>query len=430
MALSDMKCRNAKPGPALRKLSDGGGLQLWVQPTGGRLWRLAYRFGGKQKLLALGVYPITSLADARQGRDAAKRQLAAGVDPSQAKKQAKAIQGASGDTFRVIAEEYVSKLKKEGRANTTISKIEWLLSFAYPTLGNQSVKEIGAPAILRVLREVEARGRYESARRLRSTIGSVFRYATATARAEGDPTFALKGALIKPIVTPRAAVTDPEALGALLRAIESFDGQPSTHAALKLMALLFPRPGELRAAEWVEFDFDHAVWTIPADRTKTRKTHKVPLSTQAADILEDLQAVTGRGRLVFPSVRTTSRPISENTLNAALRRLGYGKEEATAHGFRATASSLLNESGHWHPDAIERQLAHVERNDVRRAYARGTHWEQRVRMMQWWADYLDELKNAPPKHLPHSVYRVRRGWSSDPGFAYSADLSPRKRSGS
>ena len=189
MSLTDVRCRNAKPGDALRKLSNGGGLQLWVQPTGARLWRLAYRFGGKQKLLALGVYPATSLADARHAREDAKRHLAAGVDPSQAKKQAKAILGESGDTFRTIAEEYVSKLRQEGRANTTISKIEWLLAFAYPTLGNQSTKEIGAPAILRVLREVEARGRYESARRLRSMIGSVFRYATATARADGDPTF-------------------------------------------------------------------------------------------------------------------------------------------------------------------------------------------------------------------------------------------------
>ena len=368
-----------------------------MQPTGARLWRLAYRFAGKQKLLAFGVYPTISLADARQGRDAAKRLLAAGVDPSEAKKQAKAIQSEVGDTFRVIAEEYVSKLRRVGRADTTITKIEWLLSFAYPTLGSRSIKEIGAPDILRVLRDVETRGRHESARRLRSTIGSVFRYAVATARAEGDPTFALKGALIKPTVKPRAAVTDPKALGALLRAIDSFDGQPSTHAALKLMALLFPRPGELRAAEWTEFDFDNAVWTIPADRTKMRRPHRVPLSTQATAVFKELHAITGRGDLVFPSVRTATRAISDNTLNAALRRLGYTKDEATAHGFRATASSLLNESGEWHPDAIERQLGHVENNDVRRAYARGEHWDQRVKMMQWWGDYLDALQSAPVK---------------------------------
>jgi integrase len=405
MSLTDMKCRNAKPGPALRKISDGGGLQLWVQPTGARLWRLAYRFAGKQKLLAFGVYPTISLADARQGRDAAKRLLAAGVDPSEAKKRAKAIQSEVGDTFRVIAEEYVSKLRREGRADTTMTKIEWLLSFAYPTLGSRSIKEIGAPDILRVLRDVETRGRHESARRLRSTIGSVFRYAVATARAEGDPTFALKGALIKPTVKPRAAVTDPKALGALLRAIDSFDGQPSTHAALKLMALLFPRPGELRAAEWTEFDFDNAVWTIPADRTKMRRPHRVPLSTQATAVFKELHAITGRGDLVFPSVRTATRAISDNTLNAALRRLGYTKDEATAHGFRATASSLLNESGEWHPDAIERQLGHVENNDVRRAYARGEHWDQRVKMMQWWGDYLDALKSAPVKSRAQFAFR-------------------------
>lgn len=405
MSLTDMKCRNAKPGPALRKISDGGGLQLWVQPTGARLWRLAYRFAGKQKLLAFGVYPTISLADARQGRDDAKRLLAAGVDPSEAKKQAKAIQSEVGDTFRVIAEEYVSKLRREGRADTTIIKIEWLLSFSYPTLGSRSIKEIGAPDILRVLRDVETRGRHESARRLRSTIGSVFRYAVATARAEGDPTFALKGALIKPSVKSRAAVTDPKALGALLRAIDSFDGQPSTHAALKLMALLFPRPGELRAAEWTEFDFDNAVWAIPADRTKMRRPHRVPLSTQATAVFKELHAITGRGDLVFPSVRTATRAISDNTLNAALRRLGYTKDEATAHGFRATASSLLNESGEWHPDAIERQLGHVENNDVRRAYARGEHWDQRVKMMQWWSDYLDALKSAPVKLRAHFASR-------------------------
>ncbi|MFZ5835077.1 MAG: tyrosine-type recombinase/integrase [Pseudomonadota bacterium] len=409
MSLTDMKCRNTKAGPALRKLSDGGGLQLWVQPTGARLWRLAYRFGGKQKLLALGVYPVTSLAGARQGRDAAKQLLASGVDPSQAKKQTKAARAAFGDSFRVIAEEYVSKLKQEGRAGITISKIEWLLSFAYPTIGNQPIKEIGAPDILLVLREIEMRGRHESARRLRSIIGSVFRYAVATARAEADPTFALKGALVRPTVTPRAAVTDPKALGALLRTIDSFDGQPSTHAALKLMALLFPRPGELRAAEWKEFDFDNEVWTIPATHTKMRRAHRVPLPAQAIAILKELHQITGRGVILFPGIRDEMRPISDNTLNAALRRLGYTKDEVTAHGFRATASALMNESGKWHPDAIERQLAHVENNDVRRAYARGEHWDERVRMMQWWADYLDTLKSTSDKILASDISIARRG---------------------
>jgi len=391
MPLSDLKCRNARPGPKLRKLSDGGGLQLWVQPTGSRLWRLAYRFGGKQKLLALGVYPIVSLKDARQEREEAKRLLFAGIDPSQQRKEeAQRL----GDTFRVVADEYIAKLAKEGRAERTLSKVSWMLSIAYPTLGERSIREIDAPAVLDVLRGVEARGRHETARRLRSTIGSVFRYAIATARADTDPTIALKGALVSPKVNSYAAIIDPEKLGGLLRAIDGFEGQPSTHAALKLMPILFPRPGELRAAEWSEFDFDAAVWKVPAGRMKMRREHRVPLPMQAIVILEGLREVTGKGVLVFPSVRSMDRPISDGTLNAALRRLGYTKDEVTAHGFRASASSLLNESGKWHPDAIERQLSHIESDEVRRAYARAEHWKERVEMMKWWADYLDELKSA------------------------------------
>lgn len=397
MPLSDLKCRNARNTNKLQKLSDGGGLQLWVPPTGSRLWRLAYRFDGKQKLLALGIYPGVSLAEARQARDDAKRLLAKGIDPLQAKKEAKTV-AAPKDTFRTIAEEYLARLEKEGRADATITKTKWLLEFAYPTLGALSVTGIGSPAILEVLRRVEARGHYETARRLRSTIGTVFRYAIATARAQNDPTAALRDALIRPQVTPRAAITDPPAFGALLRAIDAFDGHPGTLAALQLMALLFPRPGELRASEWGEFDLDKAVWSLPAARMKMRRPHRVPLSHQAVVILRQMRSLDDTGTLLFPSVRTASRPISDGTLNAALRRLGYGKDEVTAHGFRATASTLLNESGKWHPDAIERQLAHVEGNDVRRAYARGEYWEERVAMMQWWANYLDELRNTPYEH--------------------------------
>lgn len=392
MALSDLKCRNARPESKLRKLSDGGGLQLWVQPSGARLWRLAYRFNGKQKVLALGGYPVISLSEARLARDEAKRLLGSGVDPAQERKLNKA--DAARDGFRAIGEEYVDKLKKEGRADATIIKINWLLDFAYPTIGHRCIREIDAVEILSVLRTVEVRGRYETARRLRSTIGGVFRYAIATARANADPTLALRGALIRPIVTPRAAITDPIALGGLLRAIDTFDGQPTTRLALKLMALLFPRPGELRAAAWEEIDFDTLVWTIPEARMKMRRAHRVPLSRQAVNILAELRDISGFATLLFPSVRTASRPMSDNTLNAALRRLGYGKEEATAHGFRATASTLLNESGKWHPDAIERQLSHIESNEIRRAYARAEHWQERVTMMQWWADYLDQLRNA------------------------------------
>jgi integrase len=299
-----------------------------------------------------------------------------------------------GDSFNEVAKEYMDKQRREGRSESTLSKTEWLLDFARPILGPMSVKAIRPVDVLAVLRTVERRGRYESARRLRSTIGAVCRYAVATARADADPTVALAGALTTPTVKSRSAITDPKQFGALLRAIDAFEGQPPTKAALQLMALLFPRPGELRAAVWAEFDLDNAVWIIPAERMKMRRPHRIPLSRQAIKILRDLHEITGTGPIAFPSVRTADRPISEGTMNAALRRLGYSKDEATPHGFRATASTLLNESGRWNPDAIERQLAHIESDDVRRAYARGEHWDERVRMMTWWADYLDELKST------------------------------------
>lgn len=392
MPLTDVACRAAKPGPKVRKLSDMAGLQLWVMPNGSRLWRFAYRFSGKQKLLSIGRYPDVSLADARMARENAKALLAEGRDPSASKQLAKLINAAAKDNFQAVAGEYVEKLEQEGRAASTIVKIKWLLSFAYPTLGAISVRSIRPIDVLAVLRQVEQRGRRETARRLRSTIGTVIRYAVATARAEIDPTLALQGALTAPIVKPRAALVQPAGVGALLRAIDGFDGQPTTQAALQLMAFLFPRPGELRAAEWQEFDLKAGVWAIPASRTKMRRPHKVPLSPQALAVMSALREITGAGKLLFPSVRTVLRPISENTMNAALRRLGYSKDEATSHGFRATASTLLNESGLWSADAIERQLGHIEGNDIRRAYARGEHWDERVNMMNWWGKYLDQLK--------------------------------------
>ncbi len=269
--------------------------------------------------------------------------------------------------MEVVTREYVTKLRREGRAETTIEKIDWLLSFALPTPGPMSVKDIRPIEILTILQRVEKRGRYETARRMRSTIGAVCRYAIATARATVDPTAPLQGALTAAKVKSRAAVTDPKAFGALLRAVDGFTGQHTTRAALKLMALLFPRPGELRMSTWEEFDLEGAVWTIPAGRTKMRREHRVPLARQAVEILRDLKAITGHGSLAFPCVRATRQPLAENTMNAALRRLGYYQDQATPHGFRASAATLLNESGLWHADAIERQLGHVESDDVRRA---------------------------------------------------------------
>jgi integrase len=277
----------------------------------------------------------------------------------------------------------------------TLAKKRWLLDFAYPAIGERPIAQITALEVLAVLRKVEARGRYETARRLRSTCGMVFRYAIATGRAERDPSVDLRGALTTPKVIHRAAIVDPAGIGALLRAIEDYDGLPLTKAALKLAPLVFVRPGELRKAEWAEFDLEHAEWRIPATKMKMRRLHRVPLSKQALAIVRDLQALSRGGRWLFPSVPSISRPMSENTLNAALRRLGYSKAQMTAHGFKGMASTRLNEMGCWNPDAIERQLAHQESDDVRRAYMHAAeYWPERVRMMQAWADYLDELRDA------------------------------------
>jgi integrase len=393
MALKDVGVRSAKPGPKPRKLSDGGGLHVLLQPTGGKLWRLAYRFAGKQKTLALGVYPAVSLEEARRHRDAAKKLLARSIDPSVQRKADKHA-GKEG-TFRAIAEEVIAKLEREGRAQATLNKKRWLLDFAFPAFGDRPASEITARELLALLREIEGRGLYETAKRLRSTCGMVFRYAIATGRAERDPSLDLRGALTSPLVSHRATVVDPTAIGALLRAIEGFDGQPTTHAALRLAPYVFVRPGELRQAEWAEFDLDAAVWSIPANKMKMRRAHRVPLSRQSLAILTGLRELTGNGRWLFPSIRSFARPISENTLNAALRRLGYGTEEMCVHGFRGMASTRLNEMGRWNPDAIERQLAHQEANAVRRAYTHSAEfWSERVLMMQAWADYLDGLREG------------------------------------
>ncbi|MDK9697820.1 MAG: tyrosine-type recombinase/integrase [Siculibacillus sp.] len=397
MPLNDAAIRSAKPKEKPYKLSDSGGLYLLVNPNGSRLWRLKYRLATKERLLSIGAYPTISLAKAREKRDAAKTDLAAGLDPSSLKRQKKLVATIlTANTFNALAGELIEKAKREGRAPITIAKTEWLLGMAYPELGNRPIAEITPAEVLAILQRVERRGHHETATRLRSKIGAVFRYAIATARAENDPTFALRGALVAPKVQHRAAITDPKGLGALLRAVDDFQGQTITKAALQLLILLFPRPGELRSATWAEFDLPAAVWTIPASRMKMRRPHRVPLSRQALEILGELRELTGRSEHVFPCVRTVRRAMSENTMNAALRRIGYSKDEVTAHGFRATASTLLNESGKWNSDAIERQLAHIDTNEVRRAYARGEHWSERVSMMQWWADHLHELRKLSP----------------------------------
>lgn len=393
--LSDMAVRKAGPRAKPYKLTDGGGLYLLVKPTGHRYWRMDYQFTGKRTTIALGVYPTVTLAEARVKRLEIKRQLAEGDNPAFKRKIEKLAGSlAQADTFKSVAEEWLNKAEREGRAEVTMRKLRWLLDFAYPILGDRKVAEIKAPELLAVLRTVEQRGHYETARRLRSTCGQVFRYAIATGRADRDVSADLRGALIVPKVTHRAAIITPTEVGVLLRAIDAYSGYPITHAALRLAPHVFVRPGELRHAEWTEFDVARMVWTIPADKTKMRVAHKVPLTRQVVAILDELREISGAHRFLFPAQGKRDRPMCENTINLALRRMGFDSKTMTAHGFRALASTLLNEQGQWNPDAIERQLGHAELDGVRRAYARGEHWDERVRMMAHWSEHLDQLKSG------------------------------------
>ncbi len=400
MTLTDTICRSAKAADKPRKLSDSGGLHLFVSPTGGRLWRMAYRFDGKQKQLSFGAYPAVSLKDARTRRDEAKVLLAAGFDPAAQRKQERVESDAlSKHTFRVLGTEYLAKLEAEGRADSTVSSAKWLLEdFAYPALGDRPIAQIKPAEVLELLKKVEGRGTFETARRLRGICSRVFRYAVSTQKAEIDPTHPLRGALIAPKTRHHSAIIEPTAIGALLRAIYDYQGNVLTAAGLKLAAFTFVRPGELRLMEWREIDLESAIWSIPAERMKMRRPHKVPLARQALAVLDEIRPFTGSGRYVFPSLRSDERGMSENTLNAALRRMGFDKGEMTSHGFRAMAATRLNEMGTWSADAIERQLAHQDANAIRRAYTHAAeYWGERVRMMQVWADYLDELRTAPAR---------------------------------
>ncbi len=389
-------------GRRIRKLRDDKGLYLWVYDDGRKYWRLRYYWRTKEKNLALGVYPQVSLKAARAQRDEARKLIAADIDPAHARKLEKLAKGAAtANTFKVIAEEWVAKGKREGKAPATINKLEWLLRLVYPLLGDRPISEIEPPELLAALRTIERRGRYETAKRMRSTCGAVFRYAIATARASRDPSADLKDALTSHKAKHHASITEPDAIGALLRAIDGYDGQPETRLGLKLLALTFVRPGELRFSEWSEFDVAAKEWRIPSERMKMRSPHRVPLSTQALVVLEELHPLTGRSCYLFPSVRSLTRPMSENTLNAALRRLGYTTDDMTAHGFRSMASTRLNEmrlkrngqTTHWPSEAIERQLAHQERNKIRAAYTSDLeYWDDRVEIMQAWADHLDALR--------------------------------------
>ena len=396
MALTDVAIRQAKPREKPYKMGDSLGLFLLVQPTGGKYWRIKYRINGKEKKLAIGAYPDVGISEARRLRDVAREQLAEGKDPAREKlREKRQALLEMNNSFGAIADEFCRKRRLDGHrgwAESTATRSEYLLSQLSLTIGALPVTDIEPIDVLDAVRKIEARGNYESARRTLQLASNVFRYAVATARLKSDPTRDLRGALIVPKVTHYGAITDPEKLGRLLLAIEGYDGHGVVKLALHIAPHVFVRPGELRHARWEEIDLDAAVWTIPAEKTKMRKPHHVPLSRQTIGLFRLLQAVSGKQGYAFPSMRSWRRPLSDNTLNAALRRLGYSTDEMTAHGFRATASTLLNESGKWSPDAIERALAHGPKDRVRAAYHRGTHWEERVKMAQWWSDFLDRLR--------------------------------------
>ncbi len=391
--LTDTKVRTTKPTEKPQKLFDGGGLFLLVTPTGGRLWRFKYRFGGSEKLLSIGTYPETSLAEARQRRDQASALLANGIDPSETKKAQKAAGNQETETFEIIAREWYAKFSPSwatSHAKTTIRRLEL---FIFPWLGARPVKTITAPELLAALRRIEAKGALETAHRVKQVCGQVFRYAIATGRAERDPSGDLRGAIPPASGKHMATITDPKEIAGLLRSIDDYRGGIVTRCALQLAPLVFVRPGELRQAEWSEFNLETAEWRIPAEKMKAGAVHIVPLSRQALDILREIHPLTGHGRYVFPSPRTDSRPMSSNAILSALRRMGYAKDEMSGHGFRSMASTLLNEQG-WNRDAIERQLAHAERNSVRAAYNYAEFMPERKKMMQAWADYLEGIKSG------------------------------------
>lgn len=398
--LTDIQVKTAKPRENDYKLSDGFGLHLLVTPTGGKLWRLQYRFADKQKLLAFGSYPAVSLSDARQRRDDARKLLANGVDPSDVKKAQKAARGEqAANTFEVVARDWHDKFAPTWAESHAYWVLRRLEQYVFPDIGPRPIAELKAPDVLKMLRRIEGVA-LETAHRVKFVCGQIFRYAVGTGRAERDPTADLKGLLPPRSKKHHAAITDPKEVAGLLRAIDGFNGTFTVKCALQLAPLVFLRPGELRQAEWSEFDLDAGEWNIPIGRMKLKKRikeersgekHLVPLSTQAVAILKELQALTGQSRYVFPSARSFARPMSNMAINAALDRMGF-KGEMTAHGFRALARTILDETLQVRIDLIEHQLGHAVKDPLGRAYNRTSHLAERRKMMQTWADYLDGLK--------------------------------------
>ena len=392
MAFTNVALNALKPKEKPYKRADGRGLYIEVMPNGSKLWRFKYRLYGVEKRQSFGRYPEVSLAEARRLREEAKALLSAGRDPAIERRQAKLVAALSAETtFDSVAREYIEKIASEGRAQSTIDKNLWYLK-QLKALKPLPVGQVRPADVLAVLKRIEAKGKYETARRCRAFVSRVFRYAVATLRAENDPAAVLRGALKSPKTKHHAAFDKPEQVAGLLRAIDEYEGHLITRLAMQVLPHVMARPGELRMATWDEFNLEEAKWRIPPERMKMRKPHLVPLSRQVTAYLRELAQLTGPKGFVFPAFHTWKRPMSENTMNQALRRMGYSKDEMTSHGWRSTASTLLNESGKWSEDAIERSLAHTDRNQVRGTYARGTYWNERVDMHQWWSDYLDRLR--------------------------------------
>lgn len=391
MPLTDAAIRTAKPVEKARKLFDGGGLYLEVSPTGGKWWRLKYRFEGKEKRLSLGVYPAITLKDARDRRDEARKLLAHGTDPSENRRAAKSARvERAANSFEVVAREWFTKYSTtwaEHHANRIIRRFE---RDVFLSIGGRPIAEITAPELLAVVRKIEARGALETAHRALGNCGQVFRFAVATGRAQRDPTGDLRGALPPVKGEHFAAITDPKRTAELLRMIDGYQGTLTVNCALRLAPLVFVRPGELRQARWVDINLDAAEWRYTVSKTDT--PHIVPLATQAVTILREVQALTGSSPYVFPSARSWQRPMSDNAILAALRRTGIAKDEMSGHGFRAMARTILDEVLGVRPDLIEHQLAHAVRDPNGRAYNRTAHLPERKTMMQQWADYLDKLK--------------------------------------
>ncbi len=386
--LTQAAIKDLKPTERQYKVSDGGGLYLLVTPKGGQYWRYKYRYQRVEKLLALGTWPRTSLKEARSKRDDARKLLDQNIDPSA---QRQAEKRSRSDTFKAFAEEWLAK-QKTRIAPSTYARNNQILGLLYPKLGKRPVSTIQPPELLQALRAIESRGAHETTKRCRQIAGRVFRYAISIGKATQNPAADLAGALTPPTVRHRSAITEPRAFGWLLRTINAYGGEPTTRAALQLLALLFTRPSELRLAQWSEFDLDRGSWVIPAERMKMKREHHVPLSDAAVSILRELREITGDQKLVFPGLRP-GRPISENTMNYALRNMGIGPDQHTAHGFRSSASTLLHELA-YPPEVIELQLAHAQRNQVAAAYNRSARLGERREMMQKWADYLDGLRKS------------------------------------